>query len=57
MEKHRILVAGLMLKNRANQERPGSTEGGLSSLDGAGDAAENNESSELLTSVVSTLHC
>ena len=46
------MVAGLRWKKRANQERSGPAEGGLSSLDGAGDAEEKRESSELLIIVV-----
>lgn len=46
MQKQMILLAGLMWKKRANQERSGPPEGGLSSLEGAGDVDEKSESTE-----------
>jgi len=39
------LLAGFTWKNRANQERSGPA-GGLSSVEGAGEALENSESSD-----------
>lgn len=47
-----ILVAGLRWKKRANHDRSGPAEGGLSSLDGAGDDDEKKESTDPLSMVV-----
>lgn len=52
MEKQRIFEAGLIWKNRANQERSGPTEGGPSLLDGDGEAVENSESKDLFVCVL-----
>ena len=51
-----IFVAGLIWKNRANQERSGPADGGISSLEGAGDAAEKNESVEVFKVVSPVEH-